>query len=68
MGQLEYNLLFRWLVGLNIDQPVWLPTVFQQVSRWAANRDTAEKFFAWALKPARFNDLLSDETFQRGVN
>ncbi len=30
MGQLEYNLLFRWFVGLNISQPVWLPTGFNK--------------------------------------
>ena len=28
MEQLEYNLLFRWFVGLNMDEPVWVPTVF----------------------------------------
>ena len=28
MEQLEYNLLFRWFVGLAIDEPVWVPTVF----------------------------------------
>src|SRR5947207_15854094 len=27
MEQLEYNLLFRWFVGLSIDEPVWVPTV-----------------------------------------
>ena len=30
MEQLEYNLLFRWFVGLNMDEPVWVPTVFKQ--------------------------------------
>ena len=30
MEQLEYNLLFRWFVGLNIDDPVWDPTVFSK--------------------------------------
>jgi transposase len=33
MEQLQYNLLFRWFVGLSIDEPVWVPTVF------AKNRD-----------------------------
>ena len=28
MEQLEYNLLFRWFVGLNMDETVWVPTVF----------------------------------------
>ena len=30
MEQLEYNLLFRWFVGLEIDDPVWVPTVFSK--------------------------------------
>src|SRR5215204_5161800 len=30
MEQMEYNLLFRWFVGLNIDDPVWDPTVFSK--------------------------------------
>ena len=29
MEQLEYNLLFRWFVGLNVDEPVWVPTRVQ---------------------------------------
>ena len=36
MEQLEYNLLFRWFVGLNMDEPVWVPTRVQQESRPAA--------------------------------
>jgi transposase len=28
MEQLEYNLLYRWFVGLGVDEPVWEPTVF----------------------------------------
>jgi len=28
MEQLDYNLLFRWFVGLAVDEPVWVPTVF----------------------------------------
>jgi transposase len=30
MEQLEYNLLFRWFVGLNMDEPVWVPTLFSK--------------------------------------
>jgi transposase len=30
MEQLEHNLLFRWFVGLNMDEPVWVPTVFSK--------------------------------------
>ncbi len=31
MEQLEYNLLFRWFVGLNMDEAVWVPTVFTRI-------------------------------------
>jgi transposase len=30
MEQMQYNLLFRWFVGLGIDEPVWVPTVFSK--------------------------------------
>src|SRR3954447_9169267 len=63
MEQLEYNLLFRWLVGLNMDEPVWDVTVFSKNRDRLLNGDIAEKFFAQVLKQARANDLLSDEHF-----
>src|ERR1700689_391579 len=63
MEQLEYNLLFRGFVGLNMDEPVWVPTVFSKNRDRLLNGDIAEKFFAQVLKQARANDLLSDEHF-----
>ena len=61
--QLEYNLLFRWFVGLNMDEPVWVASVFSKNrDRWLSG-DIAEKFFAQVLKQARAHDLLSDEHF-----
>ena len=33
MEQLDYNLLFRWFVGMDMDEPIWAPTVFTQESR-----------------------------------
>src|ERR1700722_624075 len=63
MEQLEYNLLFRWFVGLNMDEPVWVPTVFSKNRDRLLNGDIAEKFFAQVLKQARARDLLSDEHF-----
>src|SRR6202050_1560157 len=63
MEQLEYNLLFRWFVGLNMDEPVWVPSVFSKNRDRLLNGDIAEKFFAQVLKQARANDLLSDEHF-----
>jgi len=61
--QLEYNLLFRWFVGLNIDEPVWVPTVFSKNRDRLLEGEIAAKFFAQVLDQARANDLLSDEHF-----
>src|ERR1700690_1655618 len=63
MEQLEYNLLFRWFVGLNVDEPVWVPTVFSKNRDRLLEGDIAAKFFAQVLDQARANDLLSDEHF-----
>jgi transposase len=45
MEQLEYNLLFRWFVGLNMDEAVWVPTVFSKNRDRLLEGDIAEKFF-----------------------
>jgi len=37
MEQLEYNLLFRWFVGLSMDEAVWVPTVFSKNRDWRRN-------------------------------
>ena len=63
MEQLEYNLLFRWFVGLNMDEPVWVPTVFSKNRDRLLEGDIAEKFFVQVLKQAQEGDLLSDEHF-----
>src|ERR1700752_122436 len=63
MEQLEYNLLFRWFVGLNMDDAVWVPTVFSKNRDRLLMREIAEKFFAEVLQQARDQDLLSDEHF-----
>jgi transposase len=63
MEQLEYNLLFRWFVGLNMDEPVWVPTVFSKNRDRLLNGDIAEKFFVQVLNQARAHDLLSEEHF-----
>jgi hypothetical protein len=56
-------LLFRWFVGLNLDEPVWVPTVFSKNRDRLLRADIAEKFFVQVLKQAREHDLLSDEHF-----
>jgi transposase len=63
MEQLEYNLLFRWFVGLNIDEPVWVPTVFTKNRDRLLEGDVAEKFFQLVLTQARVAELISDEHF-----
>ena len=63
MEQLEYNLLFRWFVGLNMDDAVWVPTVFSKNRDRLLMGEIAEKFFAEVLQQARDQDLLSDEHF-----
>jgi transposase len=63
MEQLEYNLLFRWFVGLNVDDPVWDVTVFTKNRTRLLEADIAKKFFALVVEQARSRDLLSDEHF-----
>jgi transposase len=63
MEQLEYNLLFRWFVGLNMDEPVWVATVFSKNRDRLLKGEIAEKFFAQVLDQARTSELLSDEHF-----
>ena len=63
MEQLEYNLLFRWFVGLSMDDPVWDVTVFTKNRERLLRGDVAEAFFQQVLGLARAEYLLSDEHF-----
>jgi len=63
MEQLQYNLLFRWFVGLNMDEPVWVATVFSKNRDRLLEGEIASLFFAGVLAQARSADLLSDEHF-----
>jgi transposase len=63
MDQLNYNLLFRWFVGLNMDEPVWDATVFSKNRERLLKGDIAQAFFAIVLKQARCRGLLSSEHF-----
>jgi transposase len=63
MEQLEYNLLFRWFVGLNADDPVWVPTVFSKNRDRLMDGDVAQKFFDRVLEQAAAANLTSDEHF-----
>jgi transposase/IS5 family transposase len=63
MGQLDYNLLFRWFVGLGIDDPVWVPTVFTKNRDRLLDADVAAKFMSELLAHKEVRKLLSDEHF-----
>lgn len=61
MEQLDYNLLFRWFIGLEIDEPIWNHAVFSKNRERLLNEEVAQQFFA------RVNELaagfMSDEHF-----
>jgi transposase len=63
MEQLQYNLLFRWFVGLNMDEAVWVPTVYSKNRERLMNGEVAEKFFVAVLERAATAGLTSDEHF-----
>ena len=63
MGELNYNLLFRWFVGLNMDDPVWHPTTFTKNRDRLLSGDVAAAFFDAVQAHARAAGLLSDEHF-----
>ena len=63
MEELDYNLLFRWFVGLNLDDPVWDATVYCKNRERLLQGEVAEAFFQEVLKLARERELLSDEHF-----
>jgi transposase len=66
MEQLDYNFLFRWLVGLNLDEPVWDVTVFTKNRERLLKGAVAEGFFTAVVEQARAQGLLSDEHFTVG--
>jgi transposase len=63
MEQLNYNLLFRWFVGLNMDDPIWDPSTFSKNRERLLEGDVARAFFDQVLGQARERGLLSDEHF-----
>jgi transposase len=63
MEQLDYNLLYRWFVGLGVDEPVWVPTVFTKNRDRLLEADVARKFLAELMDHKELRGLLSDEHF-----
>jgi len=74
MEQLDYNLLFRWFVGLGMDDEVWVPTTFTKNRDRLLSGDLAQAFFLAVREEARGRKLLSDEVVhavnakQRGLH
>jgi len=63
MEQLDYNLLFRWFVGLAMDDPIWDTTVFTKNRERLLRGDIARAFFERVRAQADQRGLLSDEHF-----
>ena len=63
MEQLEYNLLFRWFVGLGMDEAVWHPTTFTKNRDRLLAGGIAEAFLAAVVRQADARGLLSREHF-----
>ena len=63
MEQVHYNLLFRWLIGLSMDDAVWVPTVFTKNRERLIEHDAVIKFFNEVVAIAQQRDLLSGEHF-----
>jgi transposase len=63
MEQLDYNLLFRWFVGLGIDDPVWDHSTYSKNRDRLLEADVAKKFLKAILAHAKVEPLLSDDHF-----
>jgi transposase len=61
MEQLDYNILFGWFVGLELDEPIWAPTVFTKNRDRLLTQDVALSFFRRVI--ARAEPFMSDEHF-----
>jgi len=60
---LDYNMLFRWFVGLNLDEEVWDVTVFTKNRDRLLKAEVAKEFFGLVVAEAQALDLMSDEHF-----
>jgi transposase len=63
MEEIDYSLLFRWFIGVNLDTPSWSPTTFSKNRDRLLRGDIAGAFFAAVAAQARAAGLLSDEHF-----
>lgn len=63
MEQLDYNLLYRWFVGLNLDDPIWDPSTFSKNRDRLLAANVAQAFLQGVLKAAEQRSLLSHDHF-----
>src|ERR1700690_1432339 len=63
MEEMDYNILFRWFVGLNLDDPVWDATVFTKNRNRLLEAEVAKEFLARVVGQAREKGWTSDEHF-----
>ena len=63
MEEIDYSLLFRWFVGMNLDEPVWDVTVFTKNRDRLLDGDVAREFLSEVVKQAQEKKLTSDEHF-----
>jgi transposase len=63
MEEIDYSVLFRWFVGMNLDEPVWDVTVFTKNRDRLLGGDVAREFLCEVVEQAREKDLTSDEHF-----
>src|SRR3954454_5010005 len=63
MEEIDYSVLFRWLVGMNLDEPVWDVTVFTKNRDRLLDGDVAREFLCEVVQQAQEKKLTSDEHF-----
>jgi transposase len=63
MEEIDYSILFRWFIGLSMDEPIWSPTTFSKNRERLLTHDVAAAFFDAVVSEARGAGLMSDEHF-----
>jgi transposase len=63
MEEIDYSMLFRWFIGLNLDEEVWDPTVFTKNRDRLLEAEVAKQFLAQVVEQARAKGWTSDEHF-----
>jgi transposase len=64
MEEIDYSILFRWFIGLNLDEEVWNATTFTKNRDRLLEADLARRFLVDVVELARARKLVSDEHFR----